>query len=104
MQMAENMDFDVVTRYLGMKTDLPQILFKPLDQMLKEREARAKEMKQMQMAEMASKLGPAIGQVGQMAAKAKESGLLGGSEPFPFAATDIDPAQLIDASDTGLIA
>jgi hypothetical protein len=97
-EVIDNLDADIITRFLAMKNDLPQILFKPLQQMLQERDARAKQIKQQQMVEAASKLGPALGGMTQAAAKAKESGLLGGSEPFPFAPQDIDPAQLIEAA------
>ena len=98
-QVVDNIDADVVTRFLAMKTDLPQILFVPLEQMLKVREQRAAEIKQMQMAEMASKMGPAIGQIGNAAARAKESGMLGTDTPFPFQANDIDPEQLLENVD-----
>lgn len=99
VNMLDNFDEDVITRFVSMKADLPQILMKPLEKMLEGRAQRAKDRKQMQMAELASKIGPAIGNLGTAAAKAKESGLLGTSEPFPIPATDIDPAQLIEASE-----
>lgn len=99
MNMLENFDEDVITRFVSMKADLPQVLMRPLEQMLQAREARAKEQKQMQMAELAAKVGPAIGNIGQAAAKAKESGLLGNDTPFPIAPSDVDPASVLEGVD-----
>jgi hypothetical protein len=95
-QVQDNFDVDVIARYIGMKADLPQMLFKPLDTMLAEREDRAKQMKQMQMAEMASKLGPAIGQIGGAAAKAKQVGMLGSDAPLPINLNEFDPQAISD--------
>ena len=97
--MVDNIDPDVVARYLAMKTDLPQILFRPIEDMLQGREVKAAERKQMAMAEMASKVGPALGAVGTMAAKAKDSGMLGTGEPFPFQANEVDTDAMLEDVD-----
>lgn len=98
-EVQDNIDVDIVVRYLAMKTDLPQIIMTPLQKMLEARDARAKQIKQAQMAEMASKLGPAIGQIGGAAAKAKETGMLGTDAPFPFQANDINAEDLLEGVD-----
>lgn len=95
--VQDNFDVDVITRFIGMKNDLPQIIFRPLEAMLADRQARDQQMQQMRMAEMASKMGPAIGQIAGGAARAKDSGLLGTNEPMPINADDFDPQQMLDA-------
>ena len=99
-QIQDNFDVDVIARFVGMKTDLPQMLFTPLDKMLATREARAKQMQQMQMAEMASKMGPAIGQISQGAARAKDAGLLGNDSPMPLNLNEFDPQTMAQDFET----
>jgi hypothetical protein len=89
--ILDNFDFDVIVRLVMAKADLPPQVLKPVEQMMGEREARAKKMDQMQKAEMASKLAPAAGQIGQTMIKAKEAGMLGFDDPMPIASPGLMP-------------
>lgn len=101
--ILDNFDFDVAARMIAMKADLPQSVLTPIQKMMESRDARQKKIDQMQKAEMASKLAPAVGQLGQTAVKAKEAGMLGFDDPMPVAAPGLvpgaedDEAAILDA-------
>lgn len=95
MDVIDNIDFDVTTRLIGLRTDLPQAMFKPLDQMLEQRAARAKKIEMQQMAEMAGKVGPALGgmaRMGDALTTAKQGGMIDTSNPFPIPAASAEQA------------
>lgn len=81
--MLDNIDFDAVARLVGIKVDLPQAIFVPIETMMKMRDERAKQMAQMQKAEMLSKVGPAMARIGDTAVKAHEGGMLGAPAEIP---------------------
>lgn len=83
-EVIDNIDFDAVVRFIGIKADLPQIIFKPIDQMMQMREQRAKKMEMAQQAELASKTAPAVGKLMDSATKAKQGGMLGFDQPLPI--------------------
>lgn len=84
MDIMDNYDFDVATRYLALRSDIPQVIMTPIEKMIAAREARAKEMQMAKMAEMAKMAGPAIsGGIASMA-KAKEAGMIGDDQPWPI--------------------
>lgn len=101
--ILDNLDFDVAVRVILAKADIPQKIMRPIEQMIADREARQKKIDQMQKAEMASKLAPAAGQIGQTMIKAKEAGMLGFDDPMPIAAPGLMPggeaagADIMDA-------
>lgn len=95
MDVIDNIDFDVTTRMIGMKAGLPQALFKNLNQMLEERAARMKQMQMQQMAEMAGKVGPAMGGIAKMGdalTNAKQGGMIDTNNPFPIPAESASQA------------
>lgn len=95
VEVADNLDFDVITRLIGLRADLPQAIFKPMEQMLQEREARAKQMQQMQMAEMAAKAGPAVARLTDSMTKAKQAGVVDTSGAAPMPMAGFDPSTMI---------
>lgn len=95
MQVADNLDFDVVTRLVAIRADLPQAILKPLQAMLEERAARAKKMEQMQMAEMAAKAGPAVAKLADSVTKAKQGGVISTDDPAPIGMQGFDPTQMV---------
>lgn len=92
--VLENFDPDVITRYVGQRADLPQIIYTPMDQMMQARQQRLKEEQMQKMAMLAKTAGPAMAQMTGAAAKAKDSGMLGTNEPFPIPAPGVfdDPS------------
>lgn len=99
MQMVDNIDADMTARLLGQRADLPEVMFVPIDKMMAEREARAKQQKMMQMAELAKTMSPAIAAAGGTISKAQESGLIDTRNPLQIPAqpyTDLDPSQAIE--------
>lgn len=98
--ILDNFDFDVIARLTGQKSDVPQIIFKQLEQMLQERQARAQQQKMAQMAEMAKAIGPAAGSMMQGLAKSKDAGLIGSTTPFPMLTNEAAPdsQQIEDAA------
>lgn len=95
-EVIDNLDGDVTARLIGIRADLPEAIFKPIEEMMQERAARAQQMQQMQMAEMAAKAGPAIAHIANATSKAKEAGVIDTSMPFPMPAAEFDPSQLIE--------
>lgn len=92
-QLAENFDVDTLARYSAMRLDLPPMIFLPLEKVAEDRQARAEQAEQMQKAEMAAKLAPAIGQAGNLMGKANEAGMLGSGEaPIQLTAEDAEGA------------
>ena len=85
-EVLDNLDPDVLFRYLLMRADVPEAVMTPLQKMLETREQRAKEMQMAKYAELAKTAGPAMAQITGAMAKAKDSGMIGGSEPFPVPA------------------
>lgn len=81
--VLDNIDFDALVRFVGVKADLPQVIFTPIEKMMAEREARAKKMEQAQRAEMISKVGPAMARIGDTAVKAHQGGMLGSPAEIP---------------------
>jgi hypothetical protein len=65
--------------------------------MMAEREARAKKLQQMQMAEMASKVAPAAGALMDSATRAKEGGMLGFDQPLPLPSPGLVSGEAMDA-------
>jgi hypothetical protein len=101
--ILDNLDFDVAVRVILAKADIPQKIMRPIEQMMADREQRQKKIDQMQKAEMASKLAPAAGQIGDTMIKAKEAGMLGFDDPMPIPAPGLMPggeeaeADILDA-------
>jgi hypothetical protein len=95
-EMVDNIDFDAVARFIGIKADLPQIIFKPIDQMMAMREDRAKKIEMAQQAEMASKVAPAAGRLMDSATKAKQGGMLGFDQPLQIASPGLVSGESAD--------
>jgi hypothetical protein len=85
-EILDNIDPDVLFRYILMRADVPEIVMTPLQKMLEQREQRAKEMQMAKYAELAKTAGPAMAQITGSLAKAKEAGMIGSNEPFPIPA------------------
>lgn len=93
--MLDNFDPDGYARYTGVKLDLPEALFKPIEAMEQMRAERAKKMKMAEMAELASKAGPALAQMGGLVPKAAQAGLMGNNQmalPAPDLGFDMEAA------------
>ena len=97
LEMTDNLDADVTTRLLGMRADLPEAVFVPVDKMLEARMERAKQQKMQQMAMLAKNAGPAISGLIGAAGQAKQSGLINTDNPLPMQPnTDLDPSKQIE--------
>lgn len=95
-EVIDNLDGDVTARLIGIRADLPEVIFKPIEDMMQERAQRAQQMQMAQMAEMAAKAGPALAHVANATSKAKEAGVIDTSMPFPIPAAEFDPSQLVE--------
>lgn len=89
--VLDNLDLDAAVRFIGVKADLPQAIFTPIEKMMEMRAARDKKMDQAHKAEMLSKVGPSLAQIGNTAVKAKEGGMLGFDDPLQLAAPGLVP-------------
>lgn len=89
--VLDNLDFDAAIRFIGVKADLPQAIFTPIEKMMEDRAARDKKIDQMHKAEMASKLAPAAAQIGNTMVKAKQGGMLGFDDPMQLPAPGLTP-------------
>lgn len=89
--VLDNIDLDAAVRFIGVKADLPQAIFVPIEKMMQLRDERAKKADQMQKAEMMSKVGPAMAKIGDTAVKAKQGGMLGFDDPLQLPAPGLIP-------------
>lgn len=92
-EVLDNIDFDATVRFIGVKADLPQAIFTPIEKMMEMRAERAKKLDQAQKAEMMSKVGPAMAKIGDTAIRAKEGGMLGFDDPMQLPAPGLTPGM-----------
>lgn len=94
--ILDNYDFDAIARITGIKGDMPPAIFTPIEKMMETRAAREKQMKQMQMAELAAKTAPAVKQIASAGAEAKTSGLMGFDQPLPLPSPGLVSGEAMD--------
>lgn len=75
-EILDNFNPDAFARMTAAKLDLPEHLFKPVEEVMQMRAERAKKMKMAEMAELASKAGPAIAQMGRLIPESAKAGLI----------------------------
>lgn len=94
--VLDNFDFDVMARMIMQGMGVPEVCFKPFEEMMAMREKRAQDMEMAKMAELANKAGPALAQLTQAGVQAGQSGMLetGGLEPS-------DPSAMLSMEDIG---
>jgi len=92
--ILDNYDFDAIARITGMKSDMPPGIFVPIEAMMEKRAEREKQMKQMQMAELASKVAPAVNQLASGASTMQQSGMMG--EPMQLPSPGLVSGEAMD--------